>query len=195
MGYGNQDTFTDEAVSEGNPASPAIGKARVLVLGLNGWNCQTLVQALREAEYAVQAVGTTAEALDVLTCHGADLILVVGPANTMAYRRLRRASRLPMLALALYAGESQMLTAYRAGVDQFESRVISSREAVARTRALLRRGPRGESAIAAADASLGEGKPGGHLLQLIAVVSRQAVGARHPREAMSRARWSRGRSI
>jgi DNA-binding response OmpR family regulator len=50
-----------------------------------------------------------------------------------------RASSAPILALAPKGDEEQALSAFAAGVDQYQTGIVSSAEVAARARAMLRR--------------------------------------------------------
>ncbi len=111
-----------------------------MILALDKWTYGPLVRELEQSGFEARLVRESVAALDILSRDDPAVLIVVGPADLGLYRVLRRASSVPILALAPKADEEQTLDAFAAGVDQFQAGPISLGEVVARVCALLRRG-------------------------------------------------------
>jgi DNA-binding response OmpR family regulator len=119
--------------------SPALGKT-VLIVRLNGWAYAPLARQLEQSGYGAQVVNGGPAALNALVTLLPAVLVVVGPADVPLYGALRRATPVPILVLATHADEETTLSAFAAGVDQFQAMPVSCDEAMARVLALLRRG-------------------------------------------------------
>ena len=121
---------------QGEPADSA---ALILIIELRGWACGPLPRLLGQSGYETQVVRGREAALGVLRLKAPVLIVVGGTATTRLYHALRQASPVPILALAPQGDAEQAISAYAAGVDQYQAGPISSDEVAARARAVLRR--------------------------------------------------------
>jgi len=129
---------TGRRAAESAVSSPPPGKT-ILIVELDGRMCCPLAQQLEHSGFGTQVASGQAAALDILAREASALVIVVGSAGLDLYRALRRATPVPILALDPRADDEQVLSAFAAGVDQFQARPISCNEVVARILALLRR--------------------------------------------------------
>jgi two-component system response regulator RegX3 len=101
---------------------------------------------LRREGYEVGVAADGAAALDEFDRHGADLILLdlmlPGISGTEVCRTLRQKSAVPIIMVTAKDGEVDKVVGLELGADDYVTKPFSSRELVARIRAVLRR--RGE---------------------------------------------------
>jgi two-component system response regulator RegX3 len=101
---------------------------------------------LRREGYEVGVAADGAAALDDFDRHGADLILLdlmlPGISGTEVCRTLRQKSAVPIIMVTAKDGEVDKVVGLELGADDYVTKPFSSRELVARIRAVLRR--RGE---------------------------------------------------
>jgi len=101
---------------------------------------------LRREGYEVAIASDGTEALDQFERHGADLVLLdlmlPGVSGTEVCRTLRQTSNVPIIMVTAKDGEVDKVVGLELGADDYVTKPFSSRELVARIRAVLRR--RGE---------------------------------------------------
>ncbi len=102
-----------------------------------------LTYQLEREGFEVVAAATGLEALDRFDEHGADLVLLdlmlPGMAGTEVCRRLRAVSDVPVIMLTAKDDEIDKVVGLELGADDYVTKPYSSRELVARVRAVLRR--------------------------------------------------------
>jgi len=114
---------------------PPNAAGKILIVELDGWTCGSLPSLLGQGGYEAQVVRGEEAALDVLKRETPVLLIVGGRADPDFYRALSA----PILALDPKGDEEQALSAFAAGVDQYQTGIVSSAEVAARARAMLRR--------------------------------------------------------
>jgi len=119
--------------------APASSAGMILIIELHGWACGPLPLLLGQGDYETRVVQGCEAALDVLKRTDPVLLIVGGTASPKLYHALRQATPAPILALAPQGDAEQAISAFAAGVDQYQAGPISSSEAAARARAVLRR--------------------------------------------------------
>lgn len=119
---------------------------RVLVVEDEESFSEALSFMLRREGYEVGVAADGATALDEFERHGADLVLLdlmlPGISGTEVCRRLRQHSTVPIIMVTAKDGEVDKVVGLELGADDYVTKPFSSRELVARIRAVLRR--RGE---------------------------------------------------
>lgn len=109
-------------------------------------------------EVVVAADGNTG--LDIFSRQGADIVLLdvmlPGISGTEVCRQLRQVSKVPIIMLTAKDGEIDKVVGLELGADDYVTKPFSSRELVARVRAVLRR----QSTIEDVDPSASELKSG-----------------------------------
>lgn len=119
---------------------------RVLVVEDEESFSEALSFMLRREGYEVGVAADGVTALDEFERHGADLVLLdlmlPGISGTEVCRRLRQHSTVPIIMVTAKDGEVDKVVGLELGADDYVTKPFSSRELVARIRAVLRR--RGE---------------------------------------------------
>ena len=119
---------------------------RVLVVEDEESFSDALSFMLRREGYEVGVAADGAAALDEFDRHGADLVLLdlmlPGISGTEVCRTLRQKSTVPIIMVTAKDGEVYKVVGLELGADDYVTKPFSSRELVARIRAVLRR--RGE---------------------------------------------------
>jgi len=119
---------------------------RVLVVEDEESFSDALSFMLRREGYEVGVAADGAAALDEFDRHGADLVLLdlmlPGISGTEVCRTLRQRSAVPIIMVTAKDGEVDKVVGLELGADDYVTKPFSSRELVARIRAVLRR--RGE---------------------------------------------------
>ncbi|MFM1965274.1 MAG: sensory transduction protein regX3 [Actinomycetota bacterium] len=119
---------------------------RVLVVEDEESFSDALSFMLRREGYEVGVAADGAAALDEFDRHGADLVLLdlmlPGISGTEVCRTLRQKSAVPIIMVTAKDGEVDKVVGLELGADDYVTKPFSSRELVARIRAVLRR--RGE---------------------------------------------------
>jgi len=119
---------------------------RVLVVEDEESFSDALSFMLRREGYEVGVATDGAAALDEFDRHGADLVLLdlmlPGISGTEVCRTLRQRSAVPIIMVTAKDGEVDKVVGLEIGADDYVTKPFSSRELVARIRAVLRR--RGE---------------------------------------------------
>ncbi len=119
---------------------------RVLVVEDEESFSDALSFMLRREGYEVGVAADGASALEEFDRHGADLVLLdlmlPGISGTEVCRTLRQHSTVPIIMVTAKDGEVDKVVGLELGADDYVTKPFSSRELVARIRAVLRR--RGE---------------------------------------------------
>ena len=119
---------------------------RVLVVEDEESFSDALSFMLRREGYEVGVAADGATALEEFDRHGADLVLLdlmlPGISGTEVCRTLRQRSTVPIIMVTAKDGEVDKVVGLELGADDYVTKPFSSRELVARIRAVLRR--RGE---------------------------------------------------
>ena len=121
---------------------------RVLVVEDEESFSDALSYMLRKEGFEVAIAGTGPAALDEFDRSGADLVLLdlmlPGLPGTEVCRNLRQRSNVPVIMLTAKDSEIDKVVGLELGADDYVTKPFSSRELVARIRAVLRRGGDGE---------------------------------------------------
>ena len=116
---------------------------RVLVVEDEESFSDALSFMLRREGYEVEVAADGASALDEFDRHGADLVLLdlmlPGISGTEVCRTLRQRSAVPIIMVTAKDGEVDKVVGLELGADDYVTKPFSSRELVARIRAVLRR--------------------------------------------------------
>lgn len=118
-------------------------------------------EVLQAVGYRVVAAGDGRKALEVVALERPDLILldILLPRDMDGYevcRRVREFSSVPVIMLTAKARESDKLKGFEVGADDYLIKPFSSKELVARVRAVLRRSKHPEEVKAEAEFGCGE---------------------------------------
>src|SRR5690242_20087331 len=99
---------------------------------------------LRREGFEVAVAATGPEALTEFDRNGADLVLLdlmlPGLSGTEVCRKIRQTSNVPVIMLTARDSEIDKVVGLELGADDYVTKPFSSRELVARIRAVLRRG-------------------------------------------------------
>jgi len=116
---------------------------RVLVVEDEESFSDALSYMLRKEGFEVAVATTGPEALEVFDRNGADLVLLdlmlPGLPGTEVCRSLRQRSKVPVIMLTAKDSEIDKVVGLELGADDYVTKPFSSRELVARMRAVLRR--------------------------------------------------------
>jgi len=116
---------------------------RVLVVEDEESFSDALSYMLRKEGFEVSVAATGPEALDTFDRNGADLVLLdlmlPGLPGTEVCRTLRQRSKVPVIMLTAKDSEIDKVVGLELGADDYVTKPFSSRELVARIRAVLRR--------------------------------------------------------
>ncbi|WP_347041205.1 response regulator transcription factor [Brachybacterium nesterenkovii] len=116
-----------------------------------------LSYTLRKEGYEVAVADTGTDGLRIFTAHGADLVLLdlmlPGMSGTEVCREIRRTSSVPVIMLTAKDDEFDKVLGLELGADDYVTKPYSSRELLARIKAVLRR--RQEAPEEADEAELG----------------------------------------
>ena len=117
---------------------------RVLVVEDEESFSDALSYMLRREGYEVAVAGNGVDALAMFDRNGADLVLLdlmlPGLSGTEVCRALRQRSRVPIIIVTARDSEVDKVVGLELGADDYVTKPFSSRELVARIRAVLRRG-------------------------------------------------------
>ncbi|MDP9116380.1 MAG: response regulator transcription factor, partial [Actinomycetota bacterium] len=126
---------------------------RVLVVEDEESFSDALSYMLRREGYEVDVAATGPEALTSFERTGADLVLLdlmlPGLSGTEVCRELRLRSHVPIIMVTARDSEVDKVVGLELGADDYVTKPFSSRELVARIRAVLRRGAEPEELITA----------------------------------------------
>jgi two-component system response regulator RegX3 len=130
---------------------------RILVVEDEESFSDPLSYLLRREGYEVSVADDGPAALEEFERNGADLVLLdlmlPGLPGTEVCRRLRSRSNVPVIMLTAKDGEIDKVVGLELGADDYVTKPYSSRELVARVRAVLRRGSEPEqSSVATVEA-------------------------------------------
>ena len=116
---------------------------RILVVEDEAAIAEPLAHMLGREGFEVQLVADGTSALEEFDRRGADLILLdlmlPGTSGTEVCRQLRSRSQVPIIMLTAKDGEVDKVVGLELGADDYVTKPFSSRELVARVRAVLRR--------------------------------------------------------
>jgi two-component system response regulator RegX3 len=117
---------------------------RVLVVEDEESFSDALSYMLRREGYEVEVAETGPDALHLFDRTGADLVLLdlmlPGLSGTEVCRELRNRSRVPIIIVTARDTEVDKVVGLELGADDYVTKPFSSRELIARVRAVLRRG-------------------------------------------------------
>lgn len=117
--------------------------SRILIVEDEESFSDALSYQLQREGYEVQVVGDGLEAVTVFDQGGADLVLLdlqlPGQPGTEVCRQIRSRSAVPVIMLTAKDGEIDKVVGLELGADDYVTKPYSSRELVARIRAVLRR--------------------------------------------------------
>jgi two-component system, OmpR family, response regulator RegX3 len=117
---------------------------RVLVVEDEESFSDALSYMLRREGYDVEIAGTGPQALTAFDRGGADLVLLdlmlPGLSGTEVCRELRNRSKVPIIMVTARDTEVDKVVGLELGADDYVTKPFSSRELIARVRAVLRRG-------------------------------------------------------
>ena len=126
---------------------------RVLVVEDEESFSDALTFMLRREGYEVGVALDGITALEEFDRHGADLVLLdlmlPGIPGTEVCRNLRQRSAVPIIMVTAKDGEVDKVVGLELGADDYVTKPFSSRELVARIRAVLRRGGEVEEIVTA----------------------------------------------
>jgi two-component system response regulator RegX3 len=112
---------------------------------------EALSYMLRKEGYEVSVAPTGTAALETFDRAGADLVLLdlmlPGVSGTEVCRQLRLRSRVPVIMLTAKDSEVDKVVGLELGADDYVTKPFSSRELVARIRAVLRRGSESDEPV------------------------------------------------
>ena len=121
---------------------------RILVVEDEPSFSDALSYMLRKEGFEVTLAGTGPSAVEEFDRSGADLVLLdlmlPGLSGTEVCRQLRTRSNVPVIMLTAKDGEIDKVVGLELGADDYVTKPFSSRELVARIRAVLRRGAESE---------------------------------------------------
>jgi two-component system response regulator RegX3 len=124
---------------------------RVLVVEDEESFSDALSYMLRREGYEVEVAGTGTAALQSFDRAGADLVLLdlmlPGLSGTEVCRELRSRSHVPIIMVTARDSEVDKVVGLELGADDYVTKPFSSRELVARIRAVLRRGAEPEDLL------------------------------------------------
>ena len=103
-----------------------------------------LSYSLRKEGYEVAVADNGTDGLRIFSAHGADLVLLdlmlPGMSGTEVCREIRRTSAVPVIMLTAKDDEFDKVLGLELGADDYVTKPYSSRELLARIKAVLRRG-------------------------------------------------------
>ncbi|MCS6712263.1 response regulator transcription factor [Brachybacterium sp. EF45031] len=118
--------------------------ARILIVEDEESFSDPLSYTLRKEGYEVAVAATGTEGLRIFSTHGADLVLLdlmlPGMSGTEVCREIRRTSGVPVIMLTAKDDEFDKVLGLELGADDYVTKPYSSRELLARIKAVLRRG-------------------------------------------------------
>lgn len=132
--------------------TPASGD-RILVVDDQPRLVRLVSEVLRAVGYAVISADNGEAAIETVALENPalvllDILLPGGPDGYEVCRRIREFSDVPVIMLTAKATESEILTGFDAGADDYLTKPFNAKELVARVRAVLRRTMRPEELAA-----------------------------------------------
>jgi two-component system, OmpR family, response regulator RegX3 len=116
---------------------------RILVVEDEESFSEALAFMLRREGFEVEVAGDGILAVDLFERSGADLVLLdlmlPGMSGNEVCRRIRQTSQVPIIMLTAKDGEIDKVVGLEIGADDYVTKPFSSRELLARVRAVLRR--------------------------------------------------------
>ncbi|MEI2810358.1 MAG: response regulator transcription factor [Nocardioides sp.] len=123
---------------------------RVLVVEDEISYSEALTYLLRKEGYEVNVAETGPEALELFDRDGADIVLLdlmlPGLPGTEVCRRIRATSNVPVIMVSAKGDEVDKVVGLELGADDYVTKPYSTRELLARIKAVLRRGTEPEAA-------------------------------------------------
>ncbi|MFZ2503512.1 MAG: response regulator transcription factor [Nocardioides sp.] len=117
---------------------------RVLVVEDEESYSDALTYVLRKEGYDVAVAATGHEALELFDRHGADIVLLdlmlPGISGTEVCRQIRSVSTVPVIMVSAKGDEVDKVVGLELGADDYVTKPYSTRELLARIKAVLRRG-------------------------------------------------------
>ena len=133
-----------------SPFFPECAAPRVLVIDDDRALCDLIAEYLRAMGYAVHAVHTGPDGVKAATEEPWSAILLdvmlPGLDGFETLRQIRRKSDVPVLMLTARGGEEDRVAGLESGADDYLPKTFSTRELLARLRAVMRRSTRSASA-------------------------------------------------
>lgn len=119
-------------------------RSRILIVDDEPKLIHLVREVLGAARYEVLVAGSARRAVEVVAVEKPDLVLLdlILPGETDGYevaRRLRAFSDVPIIMLTARVSESDKLRGFDAGADDYITKPFSSKELLARVRAMLKR--------------------------------------------------------
>jgi len=120
-------------------------KPRILIVEDEPKMARLITEVLTAAGFEVLVTRNGAHAIEIVAMEKPDLILldiILSAGNMDGYevaRRIREFSNLPVIMLTARVRESDLLRGFEAGADDYITKPFSSKELVARIRAVLKR--------------------------------------------------------
>ncbi len=118
--------------------------ARILIVEDEESFSDPLSYTLRKEGYEVAVADNGTDGLRIFSAHGADLVLLdlmlPGMSGTDVCREIRRTSSVPVIMLTAKDDEFDKVLGLELGADDYVTKPYSSRELLARIKAVLRRG-------------------------------------------------------
>ncbi|MFC0676051.1 response regulator [Brachybacterium hainanense] len=134
--------------------------ARILIVEDEESFSDPLSYSLRKEGYEVAVADNGTDGLRIFSTHGADLVLLdlmlPGMSGTDVCREIRRTSSVPVIMLTAKDDEFDKVLGLELGADDYVTKPYSSRELLARIKAVLRRGQ--DAPEQAADTVLSAGR-------------------------------------
>jgi two-component system response regulator RegX3 len=117
--------------------------SRILIVEDEPSFSDPLSYTLRKEGYEVAVAETGTDGLRIFSAHGADLVLLdlmlPGMSGTEVCREIRRTSNVPVIMLTAKDDEFDKVLGLELGADDYVTKPYSSRELLARIKAVLRR--------------------------------------------------------
>ena len=137
--------------------SPGNAPTRVLIIDDDRKLCRLIAEYLDAMGYAVSAVHTGPEGVQLATCEPWDAVILdvmlPGLDGFEVLQQIRRQSDVPVLMLTARGDEADRIVGLEIGADDYLPKTFSSRELLARLRAVTRR-TRRAMAFPASDSEL-----------------------------------------
>lgn len=129
-----------------NPSDPSGGGFRILVVDDDKKLCRLIRDYLQPMGYQVTTVHTGPEGVDMVQSGEWDAVILdvmlPGLDGFEVLRRIRKSSEVPVLMLTARGEEADRIVGLEMGADDYLPKTFSTRELLARLRAVIRRGQR-----------------------------------------------------